>query len=1139
MLQLVLGMSGSGKTTLLYKKIKERALEGKRSIVIVPEQFTSSTEARIYHELGDELSGFVESFSFKSLAEELLTVCGGVAIQSLSDAGRAVLVRRAFKELEGNLRYYYHQRKNAAFCQMVSETIDELKSAGLSAEKLSELAPFCTHSKEKISELALVFATYEALLGKAGLDPSDRVNLAAARLESASSLGNIPDFLRDRAIFMDEFDTFNAPKKRLMSALFSAVSSITVALCLDNLGAPPPENSQPTYITEGTLFSGARHIAYELRKIARKQAVNVAEPIIMWEDIRHKNTPALAAVSELLSEPEVDVFVKAKNELTLFGAQTREEEARTVATHIQQLVTNGASYGKIAVVCRDMDTYRTVVRRTFGLMDIPLFCDETTTPEFCAPVTAIKALLAILRGIDYSDQMVTLAKTELCNLTENQVTALENYVYTWSPTMHAWKEPFTRNPEGFESAAFTNKTETEETPLAETARLALCPAIDIFCKTAKDATGAQITKAIYDCLITLGADEKQKTQVSALYKKQGLLTAESATREWNVVMALLDEMLNLLGDEKISPTEYAELFSLLLRSCDLGHIPQTMDAVIFTSAGKMRLDKPDYIFVLGVAEGEFPRAPGENGLLTHADRDALMAQQVELPDCFENEMIREQVCFYKVLTAPEKGLFISWPEGLGLPYSSAIISIAEKLQPQKPNFTPEQIAFTPAAALDKLGATYAENSAQTASLYSALKQRKTENTVNDTIANAMPFIETIAENKPKKLDNLPQIENLLGNELNISPSRLEKYSACPYSYFLQYVIGLRSRQKAELSPNHSGNLMHWVLDKMLSPNASEYDSWKTCAFIDMSKEEIADLADKLTDEYQRLYMPEQSARFSYLLSRLKKSLTGLLIYLQEEQKQSSFKPLATEAKIGFGENCLPPQEYKLDNGKTVRIIGTIDRVDGWTDENGQRWLRVVDYKTGNKNFDLKEVYCGLDCQMLLYLFALVRDESGTFTGAKPAGVLYLLADPIPKESVRENAHDMLRPSLDGLLTDEKAVLTAMDEKGKGEFLPFSHADGIKTPDKKKTASMPKLERIDKHTSTLISDMGKGLYSGDINAMPLCTSAKTQCTFCDFLAVCCHEHGKNERKVVDIAPKEPFAPTEDEDNNTQKGGLAHE
>ena len=223
MLKLVLGGSGSGKTSYLYAQLARRAAEGQRSILLVPEQFTSSTEGRIYRELGDGGSGFVESFSFTSLAERILSEEGGAAIQTLTDAGRVTLVRRALEELQDNVQFYHRHRHSAAFCQLAAETIDELKSAGVTGEAFARLAEGCGPESRRLGEVALIYEGYETLLQQTGMDPSDRIELAAARLEAAWSEGRVPAFLEGRAVFIDEFDTFNAPKQRLMGAMLAAL----------------------------------------------------------------------------------------------------------------------------------------------------------------------------------------------------------------------------------------------------------------------------------------------------------------------------------------------------------------------------------------------------------------------------------------------------------------------------------------------------------------------------------------------------------------------------------------------------------------------------------------------------------------------------------------------------------------------------------------------------------------------------------------------------------------------------------------------------------------------------------------------------------------------------------------------------
>ena len=1110
MLHLVLGGSGSGKTTLLYRRICARAQQGEKSILIVPEQFTSSTEGRIYRELGDAQSGMVESFSFSSLAEKILSTEGGAAVQTLSDAGRAVLVRRALGELQDNVRYYYRHRRSAAFCQMAAQTIDELKSAGLSGQQLAELAKGCGAESGKLEELALIFQGYETLLARSGMDPSDRLELAGARLEETLARGTLPEFLRDREVFIDEFDTFNAPKKRLLGAMLAALPGVTVALCDDGTPLLPGDLS---------LFSGAKQVAAQLRQLARKNGAEVAAPELLRRDLRHRDAPGLAAVAELLETGRCDPDTPA-GEVRLFAAPSREEEARAAAGAIRRLMRQGVRCSQIAVVCRDIAKYRAIVRYEFRMAEIPLYCDEPTTPEFSAPATAVRALLEIARGADLTENLTTLAKTGLCALQEEQVCALENYAYTWAPTAAAWREKFERSPRGFGEQELTEE-DLRNRDMAEQARALLVGAVDALREKVKSANAEAISRALYFCLKTLGAEEQQAAQVEAIRSARGIPAAEEAAREWNVVMELLHEMARLLGEQTVTVAEYEDLFGLLLRSSDLGHIPQTLDAVVLASAGKMRLDAPDSVFVLGLAEGEFPAAPGETGLLTHADRDALMAQEIDLPDCFENRVVREQVCFYKALTAPAKGLWLSWPKGQGLTLCAALEPVVEALDPAEPELALTDLASTPENALDCLGGGWPLTDTERASLTAALQAPGGEE------PQGLALLRRMADTAPRQVHDLPALEALLGRRLRISPSQLEKYYTCRYGYFLQYVLGLKPRKRAELSADQSGTLMHWVLQMALEPNPGPDNPMAALApFAELDDAAMADLAALLVEEYARRYLPEDTARFAYLLSRLKKSMAGLLCYLRDEQRQSSFRPVACELQIGRGEDAVPPQVYRLSDGRTVQLVGTVDRADEWIEEDGTRWVRVVDYKTGSKKLDLKEVYCGLDCQMLLYLFSLTRDASGRFTGAEPAGVLYLLADPAPETTDRTRAARSVEYRIDGLVRDEQKLFDAMDADETGRYLPFGYRNGKPSPyQKDKRADAAKLDRIRLHLDDLVTQMGRQLYDGRIDAEPLVTG-KSPCRWCDYGFVCCHEDGIGERALD--APDKPFELPETED-----------
>lgn len=201
----------------------------------------------------------------------------------------------------------------------------------------------------------------------------------------------------------------------------------------------------------------------------------------------------------------------------------------------------------------------------------------------------------------------------------------------------------------------------------------------------------------------------------------------------------------------------------------------------------------------------------------------------------------------------------------------------------------------------------------------------------------------------------------MGDRLTLSPTRVEQYYRCRFSYFLQYVLRIRPRRRAELSPLESGSLVHYILEHVMRRAGAEFPR--------LAPEELARLAGEVADQYVAENMPAAGRRFAYLVERLKRGVTRLLAYLQAEQTQSLFHPAAFEQEIGTGEGAVPPLTLRTPDGRTVQVQGKIDRVDVMERE-GRTYLRVVDYKTGNKAFNLDEVYCGLNTQMLLYLFTL-------------------------------------------------------------------------------------------------------------------------------------------------------------------------
>ena len=653
---------------------------------------------------------------------------------------------------------------------------------------------------------------------------------------------------------------------------------------------------------------------------------------------------------------------------------------------------------------------------------------------------------------------------------------------------------------------------------AETARAVIVPLAQTFAAKARGASAAELTKQIFIFLQALGAEDSLNELAADLRAAGRLPEADEALREWNVVMRLLNQLALLLGDEPLAPADYAELFTLLLRTTDLGHIPQSLDSVIVTSAGRMRLPETDAVFVVGLAEGEFPQTPGDQGLLNHADRDAMMRLGAELPDCFENKLLREGICFYKALTVARRYLWLSWSGAAHAqdtsPASAALTPVLTLLQ--VPPYTPSAAAMAaaPTAALD---------------LYSTLCRQPEQGGVCAAIlqvlgetpdaAHGFAAVHRAAGAGSFAVGDTAALETVLGKSLRVSPTKFERYQLCPFSYFMQYVLGAAPRKKAELAPNISGTMTHWVLENALRRQGE--------GFTALSAEELEALVDTLVQEYTDANLPGMTVRMQYLVQRIRRNLVGLLGFLQRDFRQSGFKPVAFELRINDrddGTPTVPPVELEAKGGHTVRVVGTVDRVDAMP-LGETTYLRVVDYKTGGKNFALKEVYCGLDCQMLMYLFTLERNAGGLFPGAQAAGIEYLLADPAQESITRAEADEQDGSPLptypmNGLLLDNESVYRAMDTRATGEFAPisFSAKTGKPLNAKNSLADREKLDKIRAHLDALLTAMADNLYGGKVDALPL-GGAKSPCPYCDFRAVCGHTDGENER--TPNIPADPF------------------
>ncbi len=1087
MLQFILGRAGTGKTTRIWQAIRDRAAAGRRSLLLVPEQFASTADLTGYLQLGDRLHSLLKVCSFRTLTGMLEDRFGGGALQDISDAGRMVLMRRTLAQLGDEIVYFHRSRRSARFCADCTEALQQMKYCGVAPDLLETAADTATAGRaRRLRELAVIYRAYEEARERTGLEPVDRISRAAARAQNA--------FWQDIALFVDGFGEFTAPEVALLRHALAAAEQVTVAL-----SCPDADLSAHRF----TVFAPAADTARHLRAIAAAVGVAEAEPVVLQRNERALH-PQLAAVEQLLGGGPLPATPKASfpasgdlladplvTGLHCRAAESLYEEALFAAARCAVLGRSGVPYEQMTVICRDPAVYLPALQYAFGLYGIPLFTGSTVSAETAPMAVFLRAALAVAKNGLTGDGILALLKTGLCGAQEAALSALENYVYTWNPRADDWRAPFAHNPAGMD-AGEPGDAELRLLALANGLREQIVPVVERF-RAACGKTGRSLSAALYRLLLAVDA-ERTVSRWIADESEQGLGGFDSA-RMWETMVGFLDEMADLLGDEKVTPAEYDDLFCTLLRNAEIGQAPHTQNQVQLAAADRVRLDNPDHVLVLGLNEGVFPAPIGDSPLLTNDDRAQLTALGATLSGDYESMVLREEMHLYRALTGARRSLTLSWlskkngvPQAVCAPVQRLCDALG--LAPHTPS--PEELALTPAAAMELLAARWREDSPTTAALRAALAGIP-------EMAGRLQALEASESGAGLTMHDTTALRELLGQTMSISPSRMESYYECPFGYFLQYVLGVRPRPKAELGIPQSGTLVHWLLENLLR-DFPGLDTLDDAALDAEVRQRIA--------AYAAENLPGQTGRrFAYLLERIGDNAVRLLQHIRDELAQGRFVPRAFEQSIGR-EGGVPALEFTGSHGQRIRIIGTVDRVDTM-EQDGRIWLRVVDYKTGSKSFSLDDVCCGINTQMLLYLFTLTQNGQAFFGSAEPAGVLYLLSDPAPSSSEKKSLF-----TVDGIVLDDETVLTGMDAAGEGRWLPAGVRITDGRPVGDKLVSLATLGSIAARLEELILQMANGLYDGNISARPLRHGKEhiLRCATCDYRVVCRHRDGENEDEV---------------------------
>ncbi len=1074
MLRFIIGTNEEARRKILFENIAKE----KKSLLIVPEQFSFESEKLLDEFLGPKKAGNVEVLSFSRLCNSIFRKFGGVAGEYSDDTTKLLLMGAALSSCEDDLRYFRKNIHGAPFIKKLVLADTELKNAGITPKELSAFAEKGGVLGEKAADLSTVFELYNAMLEKSYLDPLTDIKRACDIL-----LEN--DFFSEKAVFIDNFTGFTGSEYKMLRSILEQSPFVEISLCCDSIYDR----------TGGTgLFSKTQRTAGRLEKLAKEAGAAIKAPLLAERENDPRPEAIIGIEENFLRSPS---FKGTNNgEVRLIKAADPYDEANFAAVMARSLAEEqGYRWRDMAVIARDLSPYEHSLPSAFKRAGIPLYMDKAA--ELSAhPLSAfISAALSAVRDNFSSADVLRLLKTGIIPVSAEEAAEFENYCFVWNIRGKLFLEPFTGSPEGFREI---KPEDSENLERLNSLRERIINPLEKLRKRISGAGGKEFSEAFYDYLSECEVTEGLRKLYDELYEAGEISAAENLDSFWSFTVSALDKFSSALGKTRLGTETMTKLFELIISEAKIGVLPHTLDCVSAGTADRIRPSDIKVVFILGLCDGIFPAVPKNNSLFTDEERKIMADGGLDLGEGENDSVLSERMYAYTAFTSASEKVFASYPKyDISSAEQSPSVLISRlrdsvSVLPEESTadfredfwLCSEDFAFEHLASF---GRGSNESSEALRKYFSEKELWKERAQKLGKSVRAEDFVIENPENSKK----------LFGENFRFSPTKLDTFGKCPFSYFLKSGLMLKERQKAELSPLSAGTLIHHVLQVLIPKFGGKGISL-------LSDEELRKEVNSVLRDYLDSVMGSEkgkTARFMYLYRRTAAFIAKLLRRLGEEFSDSEFTPYAFEEPLGGKQIGF----YRLEtpDGKEITVEGTIDRVDV-LDRDGKRYVRVIDYKTGTKDFSLCDVYYGINIQMLVYLFSIQEEGKGGLSKTVPSGVLYMPAKnevlKINRSDSPEKKNEAGRKSfcMNGLLLDDEAVLNAMEPGLSGFYIPVKQKkDGTFTS----VASLAEFGVIKNHIDSLLKNMAAELSEGKISALPYRKGTETPCQFCKFKGVC--------------------------------------
>lgn len=1127
-LRFYFGPSGSGKSHRIYEEIMQRAAQepGRNFLIIVPDQFTMQTQKDLvmHSDRGGILN--IDVLSFGRLSHRILEEVGTKEMPVLDDTGKSLVLQKIAADLKEQLPAMGSLLHKQGYIHEVKSAISEFMQYGISTQDMDKLIASAEKRGAlamKLRDLKTLYRGFQDYIRDHFITTEETLDVLRRSLVKSK-------ILPDSVVVFDGFTGFTPIQNRLIQELMRVCEETIVTVTIG-------EEEDPYQMDgEQKLFHLSKKTVADLVKLAAETEVTRGEDVfVKGGPNRFTEAPALCYLEQNLFRYQYEPYTEKQCEIRMFEALSPREEVHQTALYIRKLIREeGLTYRDIAVVIGDLEGYASYVETEFGQLEIPCFLDRTRGIVLNPMIEYIKSALQLyIRDFSY-DTVFHFLRSGMADISREEIDELENYVIrTGARGYRTYSRMFTRKTGEMQQGSGQEDTERAEETMERLNRIRqqFADTVEIL-HMAPRAKAGEYVDHLYDFLEQNQVQQKLLNYQQQFEQEGDLAKAREYAQIYRLVMDLLDQIYELLGEEEISLQEFADILEAGFGEITVGTIPQNVDRIVVGDMERTRLKQVKVLFFLGVNDGNIPKNASKGGIISDMDREFLIESGTEMAPSPRQQMYIQRLYLYLNMTKPSERLYLSYAkvnsDGKGI-RPSYLIDTVRKLFPQLAVEYPQNRSRLEQIEGRQEGARYLAEELREYADGTLREEERQDFYLMYCAYEADPEGRdrlTAAAFRRYKESGLSRIvaRALYGRQLENSVSRLETYAACACRHFLQYGLSLQEREEFGFEVSDMGNVYHAVLENFAGKLAESGRTWW-----DFDENFATQAIKEAVEGYAATYgetVLHSSARNEYAITRMSRILTRTVLTLQQHLKQGSFQPDDYELSFRFAED-LDSIHVDLSEEEKMHLQGRIDRID--VSEDAEHvYVKVIDYKSGNKKFDLAALYYGLQLQLVVYMNAAMELESRKHPDKEivPAALLYYhIDDPTietPVELTQEQINEEILTKLrmNGVVNSDPAVVERLDRflQDKSKVIPVEKKKDGSFSARSGILSREELHVVSAYVDTKIRQIGREILDGKIAANPYEKGNEEACTYCAYKKVCGFDGsipGYEKRQLEDL------------------------